>query len=222
MNGSQHISIDAKKDARSRILEAAGEIFSEYGYREATVRQICKKAGVNTAAINYHFRDKESLYIETVRYWKDIAFQEYPIDPGICEDAPAETRLEAFIRSFIMRIFSQGKQSWFGKLMAREFIEPTRALDAIVDETIRPSLNALSSIIRQLSGEAASKEEVFLSCASIVGQCLYFFYARPVIEKILDKKEFKEEEIDKVIGHVISFSSEAIKGLAKPEKGANI
>ena len=51
-------------DLKARLLEAAGEEFAEKGFEAARVRSICERAGANLAAINYHFGDKERLYVE--------------------------------------------------------------------------------------------------------------------------------------------------------------
>jgi AcrR family transcriptional regulator len=46
---------------RGQLLKSACKVFAEKGYREATIAEICEKAGANIAAVNYYFRDKESL-----------------------------------------------------------------------------------------------------------------------------------------------------------------
>ena len=54
-------------DTKERLMEVAGQVFAEKGFRDATVREICQRAGANLAAVNYHFGDKERLYIESVK-----------------------------------------------------------------------------------------------------------------------------------------------------------
>ncbi len=111
--------VPLNSSTRERILEAAGEVFAEVGFRCATVRRICERAGVNVAAINYHFRSKEELYYEVLKYWHEFAVKKYPPLLGVGEDAPAEEQLRAFILSLLLRMLDKGKPAWFGKVMAR-------------------------------------------------------------------------------------------------------
>ena len=48
-------------DTKARILDAAEDIFIEYGYEAMSLRQITSRADVNLAAVNYHFGSKEAL-----------------------------------------------------------------------------------------------------------------------------------------------------------------
>jgi AcrR family transcriptional regulator len=50
-------------ETRQMLIKAAGQVFAE----EATVREVCSRAGINGAAVNYHFGDKLGLYTEVLR-----------------------------------------------------------------------------------------------------------------------------------------------------------
>jgi AcrR family transcriptional regulator len=65
-------------DIKTKILESAGEIFADRGFRETTVREICRLAGLNLAAVNDHFGNKERLYLAVIRHNKETAVQKFP------------------------------------------------------------------------------------------------------------------------------------------------
>lgn len=48
-------------DTKDKILDAAERLFAEHGLGETSLRQITAKAGVNLAAVNYHFQSKDAL-----------------------------------------------------------------------------------------------------------------------------------------------------------------
>jgi AcrR family transcriptional regulator len=206
--------IKIREKAVEKILLAAGEIFAEKGYKNVTVREICARAGVNVAAINYHFGDKESLYREVVMRWEEEAFRKYPLEPVAPESASPEERLTIFVRSFLLRMLDKGRPSWFGKLVAREFIEPTAALAILVEDAIRPSYLLLSSIIREILGTGASEDDIRLCSASIVGQCLYFHNSRPVLNALYGPDNPEPADIERIAGHVARFSIAAMRALA--------
>ena len=52
---------------RERILDKAEALFAQKGYQAVGVREITKAACCNLAAVNYHFGNKENLYLEVFR-----------------------------------------------------------------------------------------------------------------------------------------------------------
>lgn len=214
--------MDERPNSRKRILWAAGEIFSETGFRRATIRQISRRAGVNVASINYYFQSKDNLYLETLRYWKDVAFEKYPAEPGTSQVDPPEKRLEGFIRAFIYRILDPGIESRFGRLMAREFSDPTEALAAIVEETARPMFSLLTSIIGRTVDQDPASDRVLFCASSIIGQCLYFLYARPLYRRLIGEQKVRSLSLDDIADHVCRFSLAALSEIRKDEQGGLI
>ncbi|MDB6021432.1 MAG: transcriptional regulator, TetR family [Pedosphaera sp.] len=206
---------DAAQDAtREHLLEAAANVFAEVGFHAATVREICQRAGANIAAVNYHFGDKEQLYRAVLKETHHCALAKYPADFGLPPRATAEQRLHAFVFSFLMRIFSEGRSARHGKLMAREMIEPTGALDEIVSENIRPMAVVLTGIVGDLLPK--SDVETRRLCAmSVVSQVLFYHHCRPVVMRMFPDMKFDQKGIEKLAAHITRFSLTAIRDLAK-------
>jgi AcrR family transcriptional regulator len=207
-------------DTRERLLEAAGQVFSEAGFRAATVREIVRRASANIAAVNYHFRDKEALYAAVLEHYAHEAVAKYPPQGGLKAGATPEEQLHAFVRAFLLRIFDKGHQAVHGKLMAHEMIEPTRALGRIVEQVIRPMYGRLCSIVKALAGPRASEAEVEASAKSVVGQCLFYKHCSPVLER-LEGRLPELKDVDLLAAHIVAFSLHGVRGLAAARrKGA--
>lgn len=54
------------KATREKLLSSAKQEFMEKGYMQASLRNICKKAGVTTGALYFFFQDKEDLFASLV------------------------------------------------------------------------------------------------------------------------------------------------------------
>ena len=203
----------ARTETRQRLLEAAGEVFAERGFRDATIREICRRARANLAAVNYHFGDKQRLYAAVMEYAHACALEKYPLARGEVSDTPAAERLETFVRYLLLSVFDQGAPAWLGKLMAREMIEPTSALDTLVEVIILPMARQLGAIVRELLGPAATDEQVHRCQMSIIGQCLHYRNARPVIERLFPEQQYAPQDIARMADHITRFSLCALKGL---------
>ena len=52
------------RSVRDKILAAAVQLFAEYGYHAATMRDIAQIAGIQAASIYYHYPSKQTLLVE--------------------------------------------------------------------------------------------------------------------------------------------------------------
>ena len=203
---------------RQRLLEAAGEVFAERGFRDATVRDICQRAGANVAAVKYHFGDKQKLYSAAVRYAHSCAMQHHDPTSVVLQGVAAEQRLRLFVRGFFMGILEEGKPAWHGKLMAREIAEPTAVLDELARTAVTPRVQALGAIVRDIVGPGASKTFVHRCARSIVGQILFYHFARPMLERVFTDEKFDSSRIEELTDHVTAFSLAGLRAMRKRVK----
>jgi len=208
-----HASAPPDDATRQQLLEAAGAVFAETGFRAATVREICRRAGANIAAVNYHFGDKETLYAEVVRYSQQKALEKHPPLLDVSPNASPEKRLRAFVQSLLLRIFDTGPIAWHGKLMSREMIEPTPALDSLVEERIRPMSEQLRKIVAEILKCPVNDERVRRCSLSVVSQCLFYHHCQPVVSRLFPEQKYDNAGIAQLAEHVANFSLAAMKHL---------
>jgi|SoiMethySBSTD1v2_1073268.scaffolds.fasta_scaffold475498_2 AcrR family transcriptional regulator len=196
---------------RARLLQAAGEVFAGQGFRSATVRDICRRARTNVAAVNYHFRDKESLYAAVLEHALQAAVDRFPPDLGVTPADSAEDRLRAFVRSFLLRLLGGGVPEWLARLMAHEMIEPTDALDSLVERVLRPLFERLLGIVGELLGAGADPDDVRLCARSVVGQCFFYRHAQEVIRRLQPAERVDAARIEALADHIARFSLAGIE-----------
>lgn len=204
-------SVDPTKD---RILSAAGRVFAERGFREATVREICQAAQVNLAAVNYHFGDKERLYIESVKRAHRARFDKMPM-PNWSAATTAAEKLHDFIYTFLCRVLGDDEQDWQGQLMLRELAQPTAACEELVREYIRPHFALLLSIINELVPTTTSEIERHQIGFSVVGQCLHYRIAQPIVRLLVPSEEYEQYRPARLAEHISRWTLAAL-GVAAP------
>ncbi len=199
---------------KQRLLEVAGRVFAEKGFRATTVREICLAAEANIAAVNYHFGDKRRLYQEAIKQAHRLRIEQFPL-PAWPPDTPAETKLRDFVRTFLARVMHDGGRSWQVQLMLREVLNPTDATAMLVQEYIRPHFELLNRILGELLPEGFSEERRRLLAFSVIGQCLHYRVARPIMQLLLDDASFSRLQPDLLADHISGVMLSAL-GMASP------
>jgi AcrR family transcriptional regulator len=204
---------------RSKLLAAAGEIFAEKGFRDATIAEICLQAGTNVAAVNYHFGSKEALYREAWRHAFAQSVEAHPPDGGVSTDAQPEECLRGQISSLLDRIADANNREF--RIMQREFISPTGLLSEVMREEIRPLQERTEKLVRELLGPGVTEQEVRFCEVGIISQCI-----NPVVvrnrAKEGDETKYGPRRIDDIEAyarHVVTFS---LAGIATIRAAAEV
>ncbi len=143
-------------ETRTRILDAAEELFMLHGFEATSMRQLTAKAGANLAAVNYHFGSKSSLVEAVFRRRLDpmnsarIAElerleREAANRPGIKEGASVALSPEAIIRAFIgasLRMIedTKGGGRTFIRLLGRTYTDPQKTIRALIGQLYAPAM----------------------------------------------------------------------------------
>ena len=205
------------QETRERLLTAATRLFAEQGFDAVTVRDICRRASANVAAVNYHFGGKVGLYEQVM----DSAIR---IMQATTEEArrqgvrkTPDEQLRIYVHVFITRVAAGSGGTWIHQLMMREISNPTPALDMVIDQVIRPRMTFLSGIVAELTGRQPDDARV-MSCAfSVHAQCAALINHR-IAERVNAAFAMTPDRIEETIDHITRFSLAGISAIAHPRK----
>lgn len=205
---------DRDRETRNRLLLAAARLFAERGFGKVTVRDICRKARANVAAVNYHFGGKLGLYHEVLQ--AAIRTMQSTTDAArrAGENQPADGQLRAYVHVFLQRVAGSGRDAWIHQLMMREMSDPTPALDLVVDQVIRPRMAYLCGIIAELLCCPIEDERVARCALSVHTQCLALM-ANPVAARMSPAFRATAHTLDTMADHITRFSLAGIRDIAR-------
>ena len=205
-------------DTRTKLLDAAGQVFAESGFQAATVREICARAGVNIALVNYHFGDKLELYTEVLRHSVGASGNGI-INKAIASKAPPQEAFRELIHAMLLRVCRGDRPGWHYRLMMHEFAQPTPAMANVIDETMRPVYDRFRHLIGFMIGLDPDHDKVRLSTHSVIAQVVHYAHARHVILRLWPDLELNPARIEQVAAHITEFSLAGIRSFtAGPAK----
>ena len=195
---------------KERILGAAEELFARHGFEGASLRQLTAAAGVNLAAVNYHFGSKDRLIEEVFRRRLDqlnsrrlAALQRIAGEP--------ETTVEDVLSAFItpaLELSHDGNGSLFMRVLARAFAEH--------DDTLRKFLSEnYGHVMRQFTAEFArllpqlSKAELYWRVDLVTGALTHAMSGFGMIQRKSDVPE--EQHREQTAEHLIRFAASGLK-----------
>ena len=217
-----------------KILSAAESLFEHQGFEATTLRQITAAAGVNLAAVNYHFGSKEALIREIFKRRLTQLNQERLAALDRLEKAalgrpvkPAKI-LDAFFGT-LLRIAQHDKQGGptFLKLLGRTLTEPSEFIRIFLAAEYEEVLNRYKvALIKSLPD--VPREEILWRFHFMLGATAYAIAGTDSLQLLADhasnetdesairsklRKESDHMQIDRLLPRLMNF---LIGGLRAP------
>jgi AcrR family transcriptional regulator len=200
-------------ETRERLLRTAARMFADRGFKRVTVRDICRSARANVAAVNYHFGNKLGLYREVLQVAIDALRSTTDAAREAAEGCAADEKLRRFVHVYLRRLLAAGRDDWIHRIINREIADPTPALDALVDQGMRPRIEYLSAVVAELVGCPPRDPRVMRCVLSIHSQSVAYL-PNPLAARLGLKSNLTPSEIDEVAQHIVRFSLAGIRAVA--------
>ncbi len=200
---------------KDRILYEAEALFAERGFYAVTVREITKAARCNLAAVNYHFGNKQNLYMEVFRcLWKPRAKRILTRFEGVLGDQKEislQGIVQAVAEAFIKGPLSDGERLRHFQLMVREMARPTDAFEMVIGDVIGPFQRKLADLIRPFMTRDMEREALLLHIQGIIAMVIHFNFARNPVMRITGR-QYDDRFKDELVDHVVQFSLSGLIG----------
>jgi AcrR family transcriptional regulator len=217
---------------KDRLLDAAEELFTRKSFEEVSVRELAAAAGVNLAAVNYHFQGKDNLYQQVIlrRFTcqRDMTLSALECALAEADGRPSlESVIGAMVREYLQGTLGPESGGSFLSIMAREMNgAQSHANEALFREMVAPVFQAFSRAL-MAARPHLQQEDLNWIIASIVGQIHHFVF-RWKKKQSLEKDSMPlltmlrlfpalglpvDQYIANVTDHITRFSSAAVQAL---------
>ncbi len=161
-------AVKPEHETRTRILDAAEELFMQHGFEGTSMRLLTSKAGVNLAAVNYHFGSKDALIEALFRR---------RLDPMNAARIAALDKLEAeaegrplapavVIRAFVgesLRMIEDARSGGrnFIRLLGRTYTDPAKHIRALIGQLYAPTMERYKAAFEKALPQMPAEELVW-------------------------------------------------------------
>jgi AcrR family transcriptional regulator len=182
------VASDSEK-TKAAVIQAAGELFADFGFSGVTARQVTAKAGVSLGAIPYHFGSMEALYEEVLVTAVKISDEALPLFDQANAATP-EKGLRLAIQ-WMIKDYAAQKVAWPVKLIEREALDPSASFRKVLKQKYLPEFDWLCEVVSRVTSlpkdNDAVRFGVFMTHRRILQQ-----FAPAVVEKVHEGDSFIE------------------------------
>jgi AcrR family transcriptional regulator len=216
-------SVKPPHETRTRILDAAEELFMQHGFEGTSMRLLTAKAGVNLAAVNYHFGSKDALIEALFRRRLDPmnAARLAALEKLESDSAGRPLAAEGIIRAFVgesLRMIEDSRSGGrnFIRLLGRTYTEPAKSIRALIGQMYAPTIERYKAALERALPQMP-RDELVWRMHFMFGTLSYTLAATDAVQLIAGAKPEDRHDARLLEDRLTAFLA---AGLAAPLKTA--
>ncbi|WP_339806683.1 TetR/AcrR family transcriptional regulator [uncultured Marinobacter sp.] len=201
----------AQSDTVDKILDAAEELFAAQGFAETSLRMITGKAGVNLAAVNYHFGSKNALiqavfarFLTPFSATLEEEFDELEARPG--ERQPTIEELLGALTGSAVRMPQRNERgiSIFMRLLGLAYTQSQGHLREYLEVEYRDIFSRFMRLLKEATPQLSSVDR-YWRIQFMLGATAFTMSSSDALRGILQAKTGVETQIQEIASRLIPF-----------------
>ena len=204
-----------RQTTQLQLLEAAGQEFAEKGFERTTAKEICERAGTNTAAVNYYFGGIEGLHAAVLEEARNRLFSVDAVSKAVAGKSDPKARLEAVLDVVARALTGPLSSSWVFRVLGRELVSPSSMLET-KEKVILPRARQLRQFIAELMKLPEDHPVVARGCVSLMAPiCMLILADRNHLARALPAMGLKPDDAPAIARHMFRYALAGMEAVAR-------
>lgn len=206
---SAKLRLDGEQ-TRASLIEAAGELAAELGWPNVQAKQVCERAGVNAASVNYWFGGRDALYEAVLAQIPDVLLDEASFQ-AMLEEKDAEKSLDLCLDFLVNNMVRSSH--WAVRVWAREVTSyPSEAFLKLAKDRGVARVGVMRNVVGAYLGLPIDDDRVCVATIHLMSMMFWMMTVSvPIKGMLLGELIEKPAEMAKLVKNQWLVSLQALR-----------
>jgi AcrR family transcriptional regulator len=215
-------SKEDRPGTREHLLEAAGHLFAQKGFERSTAKEICETAGINTAAVNYHFGGIEALYAAVLDEARSRILSVRAIAQAVEGKTDPRAKLDAALSVIVETLLGPVSSSWVLQVFGRDMVTPSPTTYAAKEKLILPLARILRGFVGELMGLPEDHPAVARGCLTMMAPiCILILGDRRIMKRAFPSLGLEADDASALAQHMVDYALAGLEAAARKTRNGH-
>jgi len=186
------------------------------GFDRALGKDICRRAGLNNAAINYYFGGMEGLCLAVMAEAEKRLVTLETLQTVVAAREKPEDQLQGIFELLLTTAMNPPSSSWVVRVFLQHLVSPSPLLEPMIKKNFLVRIGILRQIVSDILGLPADHPAVAGSCVHVIGPCFFMlFLDRSLLKRAFPGLGLSPENVPALVERMICHALAGLRAVAR-------